>query len=213
MSNSDEIQNATRITVIGVGNGGVNTVKQMISRQLLHAEFICADTDARALARCGACRTLQLGASGLGAANPIRGRQAAELSVDQIRKTIDGAQLLFIIAGMSGGTGTGAAPAIARVGKEMGILTVGVVTTPCDWEGAKRMHNALAGLAELKSNVDSLIVLPLERLIERLGDDLTQDEFLVQANDLMSAMVGGIAGMHTWDASYMSKGDCNPQSI
>lgn len=212
MSNADEIRNATRITVIGVGNGGVNTVKQMISRQLLHAEFICADTDARALARCGACRTLQLGASGLGAANPIRGRQAAELSVDQIRKTIDGAQLLFIIAGMSGGTGTGAAPAIARVGQEMGIQTVGVVTTPCAWEGAKRMRNAEAGLVDLKANADFLIVLPLERLIEKLGDDLTQEEFLAHANDLMGTVVGEIAGMHTWVSSSMTEGDSNLQS-
>ena len=102
--------------------------------------------------------------------------------------------MLFIITGMSGGTGTGAAPVIARVGREMGIRTVGVATTPGEWEGAKRMRNAEAGLAELKPNVDFLIVLPLERLIEMVGDDLTQEEFLAQAQRLGERCGGGRSG-------------------
>lgn len=202
MNKAEKNKQVTQIKVIGVGNGGINTVAHMISRQFLGAEFICADSDTRALARCGSCRTLQLGVSGLGAAQPSKGHLIAESSVDQIREAIHGAQMLFIIAGMSGGTGTGAAPVIARVGKETGILTVGVVTTPCEWEGGKRMQNAEAGLVELRSNVDFLIVLPLERLIEMLGNDLTQDEFLTEANDLLSAVVGGISGKHAWDATF-----------
>jgi cell division protein FtsZ len=195
MNKAEKNKQVIQIKVIGVGNGGLHTVTHMISRQVLGAEFICADTDAQALARCGSCRTLQLGVSGLGAANPSKGHLIAESSVDQIRKAIDGAQMLIIIAGMSGGTGTGAAPVIARVGKEMGILTVGLMTTPGDWVTGKRMRRAEAGLAELEPNVDSLIVLSLGELFEIIGDDHTENELFTHANDLMSAVVGGIAGV------------------
>ena len=157
-------------------------------------EFICANTDAQALARSAAHKTIQLGHSGLGAGSkPEKGREAAELAVDDIREAIDGAHMLFITAGMGGGTGTGAAPVIARVAKEMGILTVGVVTKPFDWEGGRRMTNADNGLAELEANVDSLIVVLNEKLLDVLGDDVTQDEAFAHANDVLKNAVGGIA--------------------
>src|SRR5690606_39115254 len=134
------------------------------------------------------------GASGLGAGSkPEKGRDAAEMAIDEIRSAIDGAHMLFITAGMGGGTGTGAAPVIARVAKEMGILTVGVVTKPFDFEGGKRMHNADAGLAELEANVDSLIVLLNDKLLEVLRAEVTQDEAFAHANDVLKNAVGGIA--------------------
>ena len=139
-------------------------------------------------------RIIQLGGSGLGAGSkPDKGRDAAEAAVEDIRAAIDGAHMLFITAGMGGGTGTGAAPVIARVAKEMGILTVGVVTKPFDWEGGRRMQNADNGLAELEANVDSLIVVLNEKLLEVLGDDITQDEAFAHANDVLKNAVGGIA--------------------
>jgi cell division protein FtsZ len=184
----------TQIKVIGVGGGGGNAVEHMIERQVQGVEFICANTDAQALSRSSAHRIIQLGASGLGAGSkPEKGREAAEAAVEDIRAAIAGAHMLFITAGMGGGTGTGAAPVIARVAREMGILTVGVVTKPFDWEGGRRMTNAEAGLAELEANVDSLIVVLNEKLQEVLGDDITQDEAFAHANDVLKNAVGGIA--------------------
>ncbi|HYF17719.1 MAG TPA: cell division protein FtsZ, partial [Ramlibacter sp.] len=137
---------------------------------------------------------IQLGGTGLGAGSkPDKGRECAELAVESIREAIAGSHMLFITAGMGGGTGTGAAPVIARVAKEMGILTVGVVTKPFDWEGGRRMTNADNGLAELEANVDSLIVVLNEKLLEVLGDDITQDEAFAHANDVLKNAVGGIA--------------------
>ena len=194
MIESDASQRATQIKVIGVGGGGGNAVDHMIARSVQGVEFICANTDAQALTRSTAGRTIQLGESGLGAGSkPEKGREAAELALDEIRSAIDGAHMLFITAGMGGGTGTGAAPVIARVAKEMGILTVGVVTKPFDFEGGKRMQNADAGLAELEANVDSLIVVLNDKLLEVLGDDVTQDEAFAHANDVLKDAVGGIA--------------------
>jgi len=190
----EEFHSGTQIKVIGVGGGGGNAVEHMISRSVQGVEFITANTDGQALARSAAHKTIQLGASGLGAGSkPEKGREAAELAVDDIRSAIDGAHMLFITAGMGGGTGTGAAPVIARVAKEMGILTVGVVTKPFDWEGGRRMTNADQGLAELEANVDSLIVVLNEKLLEVLGDDVTQDEAFAHANDVLKNAVGGIA--------------------
>ncbi|MGE0330682.1 MAG: cell division protein FtsZ [Ramlibacter sp.] len=190
----EEFHSGTQIKVIGVGGGGGNAVEHMIHRTVQGVEFICANTDAQALARSAAHKTIQLGTSGLGAGSkPEKGRDAAELAVDSIRSAIDGAHMLFITAGMGGGTGTGAAPVIARVAKEMGILTVGVVTKPFDWEGGRRMTNADQGLAELEANVDSLIVVLNEKLLEVLGDDVTQDEAFAHANDVLKNAVGGIA--------------------
>jgi cell division protein FtsZ len=184
----------TQIKVIGVGGGGGNAVEHMIAKNVRGVEFICANTDAQALQVSPASIHIQLGASGLGAGNkPEKGREAAEEATDLIRETIAGANMVFITAGMGGGTGTGAAPVIARIAKEMGILTVGVVTRPFDWEGSRCMKNADAGLAELEANVDSLIVVLNDRLLEVLGDDVTQEEAFAHANDVLKNAVGGIA--------------------
>jgi cell division protein FtsZ len=190
----EEFNQGTQIKVIGVGGGGGNAVSHMIECGVQGVEFICANTDAQALSRGNAHKTIQLGATGLGAGSkPDKGRDAAELAVDDIRSAIDGAHMLFITAGMGGGTGTGAAPVIARIAKEMGILTVGVVTKPFEFEGGRRMTNADLGLAELEANVDSLIVVLNEKLLEVLGDDVTQDEAFAHANDVLKNAVGGIA--------------------
>jgi cell division protein FtsZ len=190
----EEFHLGTQIKVIGVGGGGGNAVEHMIDRAVQGVEFICANTDAQALSRSPAHKTIQLGSSGLGAGSkPEKGREAAELAVEDIRTAINGAHMLFITAGMGGGTGTGAAPVIARIAKEMGILTVGVVTKPFDWEGGRRMTNADNGLAELEANVDSLIVVLNEKLLDVLGDDITQDEAFAHANDVLKNAVGGIA--------------------
>src|SRR5512140_411791 len=194
MIEMEEFHLGTQIKVIGVGGGGGNAVDHMISRAVQGVEFICANTDAQALSRSAAHKSIQLGQSGLGAGSkPEKGREAAEAAVDDIRDAIDGAHMLFITAGMGGGTGTGAAPVIARVAKEMGILTVGVVTKPFDWEGGRRMTNADAGVAELEANVDSLIVVLNEKLLEVLGDDVTQDQAFAYANDVLKNAVGGIS--------------------
>jgi cell division protein FtsZ len=184
----------TQIKVIGVGGGGGNAVAHMIASAVQGVEFICANTDAQALSTSDAHRVIQLGSTGLGAGSkPEKAREAAELAIEHIRESIAGAHMLFITAGMGGGTGTGAAPVIARVAREMGILTVGVVTKPFEFEGKRRMDNADGGLAELEANVDSLIVVLNEKLLEVLGDDATQDEAFAHANDVLKNAVGGIA--------------------
>ncbi|MDR2325757.1 MAG: cell division protein FtsZ [Acidovorax sp.] len=194
MIEAEEFNQGTRIKVIGVGGGGSNAVEHMIACNVQGVEFVCANTDAQALIRSNAHRTIQLGQSGLGAGSkPDKGREAAEAADTDIRAAIEGAHMLFITAGMGGGTGTGAAPVIARVAKEMGILTVGVVTKPFDWEGSRRMTNADGGLTELEANVDSLIVVLNEKLLEVLGDDISQDEAFAHANDVLKNAVGGIA--------------------
>ena len=190
----EEFNQGTMIKVIGVGGGGGNAVGHMIDCGVQGVEFICANTDAQALSRGAAHKTIQLGGTGLGAGSkPDKGREAAELAVDDIRSAIAGAHMLFITAGMGGGTGTGAAPVIARIAKEMGILTVGVVTKPFEFEGGRRMTNADAGLTELEANVDSLIVVLNEKLLEVLGDDITQEQAFAHANDVLKNAVGGIA--------------------
>ena len=194
MIDTEGFNAGTQIKVIGVGGGGSNAVDHMVSRHVQGVEFICANTDAQALGRTLASATIQLGGSGLGAGSkPDKGREAAEAAADDIRQAIRGAHMLFITAGMGGGTGTGAAPVIARIAKDMGILTVGVVTKPFDWEGGRRMTNAEAGLTELEANVDSLVVVLNEKLLEVLGDDITQEEAFAQANDVLKNAVGGIA--------------------
>jgi cell division protein FtsZ len=190
----EEFNQGTQIKVIGVGGGGGNAVGHMIDCGVQGVEFICANTDAQALGRGAAHKTIQLGGTGLGAGSkPDKGREAAELAEDDIRSAIAGAHMLFITAGMGGGTGTGAAPVIARIAKEMGILTVGVVTKPFEFEGGRRMTNADLGLAELEANVDSLIVVLNEKLLEVLGDDVTQEQAFGHANDVLKNAVGGIA--------------------
>ncbi|MBI3102892.1 MAG: cell division protein FtsZ [Burkholderiales bacterium] len=194
MIEAEDFNQGTQIKVIGVGGGGGNAVEHMIARSVQGVEFISANTDAQALARSTAHRVVQLGNTGLGAGSkPEKAREAAEAAEADIRSAIEGAHMLFITAGMGGGTGTGAAPVIARVAKEMGILTVGVVTKPFEWEGGRRMQNADNGLSELEANVDSLIVVLNEKLLEVLGDDITQDEAFAHANDVLKNAVGGIA--------------------
>lgn len=194
MSNVDRTQQVTHIKVIGVGFGGVNTVNHMLSCPVQGVGFICADTDARALSRCPeGCALLLLGACGLGAAHPSKGRLMAEMSLELLRKELEGTRILFITAGMGSGTGTGASPVIARVAKEMGILTMALVTKPGDWETGERTRNANAGLVELESHVDSLIVISLDEVSEMLGDDFTQTEFFAQVHGLLKTVVCGLS--------------------
>ncbi len=190
----EEFNMGTQIRVIGVGGGGGNAVDHMIAQGVQGVQFVCANTDAQALNRSAAHELIQLGTTGLGAgAKPEAGKAAAEEAVDRIRQAIDGSHMLFITAGMGGGTGTGAAPVIARVAKEMGILTVGVVTKPFEFEGNRRMKAADSGLAELEANVDSLIVILNDKLLDVLGDDITQDQAFAHANDVLKNAVGGIS--------------------
>ncbi len=190
----EEFNLGTQIKVIGVGGGGGNAVDHMIAQGVQGVQFVCANTDAQALNRSAAHDLIQLGTTGLGAgAKPECGKAAAEEAVDRIRGAIEGSHMLFITAGMGGGTGTGAAPVIARVAKEMGILTVGVVTKPFEFEGNRRMKAADAGLAELEANVDSLIVILNDKLLDTLGDDITQDQAFAHANDVLRNAVGGIS--------------------
>jgi cell division protein FtsZ len=190
----EEFDLGTQIRVIGVGGGGGNAVEHMIAQGVQGVEFVCANTDAQALNRSAAHQLIQLGSTGLGAgAKPEAGKAAAEEAVDRIRQSITGANMLFITAGMGGGTGTGAAPVIARIAKEMGILTVGVVTKPFEFEGQRRMKSADAGLLELEANVDSLIVILNDKLLDVLGDDVTQDQAFAHANDVLKNAVGGIS--------------------
>jgi cell division protein FtsZ len=190
----DEFDEGTQIKVIGVGGGGGNAVEHMIAQGVQGVEFICANTDAQALHRSSAGTLVQLGKTGLGAGSkPEMGRVSAEDAEQQIRDAIAGANMLFITAGMGGGTGTGAAPVIARVAKEMGILTVGVVTKPFDFEGKRRGKQADDGVTELEANVDSLIVVLNEKLLEVMGDDVTQEQAFCHANDVLKNAVGGIS--------------------
>ncbi|MEY2687783.1 MAG: hypothetical protein RL375_1981 [Pseudomonadota bacterium] len=190
----EEFDMGTQIKVIGVGGGGGNAVDHMIGQGVQGVEFICANTDAQALNRSQAHSLLQLGHTGLGAGSrPDQGKAAAEEAQDRIREALGGAHMVFITAGMGGGTGTGAAPVIARIAKEMGILTVGVVTKPFEFEGNRRMKQADAGVAELEANVDSLIVVLNEKLLEVMGDDVTQEQAFAEANDVLKNAVGGIS--------------------
>ena len=190
----EEFNQGTRIKVIGVGGGGGNAVAHMIASGVSGVEFVCANTDAQALNQSASHKLIQLGATGLGAGSkPEKGREAAEMAIDEIREAIADSHMLFITAGMGGGTGTGAAPVIARVAKEMGVLTVGVVTKPFDFEGQKGMSNADSGLTELEANVDSLIVVLNDKLLEVYGEDITQEEAFGHANDVLKNAVGGIA--------------------
>jgi cell division protein FtsZ len=190
----EAFNSGTQIKVIGVGGGGGNAVEHMISSGVQGVEFVTANTDAQALRVSNAHKVIQLGSSGLGAGSkPERGREAAEAAIDDIRLALEGTNMLFVTAGMGGGTGTGAAPVVARVAREMGILTVGVVTKPFEFEGSRRMGNAEAGLAELEANVDSLIVVLNEKLMDVLGEDASQDQAFAFANDVLKNSVGGIA--------------------
>ena len=184
----------TVIKVIGVGGAGGNAVQHMIRRKVAGVEFICANTDAQSLAKADGLHALQLGASGLGAgAKPEAGKAAAEADRGRIAEALRGAHMVFITAGMGGGTGTGAAPVLAEVAKELGALTVAVVTKPFSFEGGRRMKAAEAGLSDLEDKVDSLIVILNEKLEEVLGDEVTQREAFAAADDVLHNAVAGIA--------------------
>ncbi len=191
------MQDGAVIKVIGIGGCGGNAVEHMIARGLCDVEFLCANTDAQALKRSTAGAQLQLGTTltrGLGAgARPEIGRDAAMEDRDRIAEMIDGADMLFITAGMGGGTGTGAAPVIADIAKSMKILTVAVVTRPFKLEGGKRMKVAQAGIDELAKRVDSLIIIPNDKLMEVLGDDISMLDAYAAANDVLHGAVSGIA--------------------
>ncbi len=197
----EEFDQGTQIKVIGVGGGGGNAVEHMINQGVQNVQFIAANTDAQALNRSGATTLVQLGTKGLGAGGkPDIGRKSAEDAVDSIRSAIEGAHMLFITAGMGGGTGTGGASVIARVAREMGILTVGVVTKPFEFEGVRRSKQADQGVAELEANVDSLIVVLNEKLLEVMGEDVTQEAAFAHANDVLKNAVGGISEIIHMDA-------------
>jgi len=189
------------IKVIGVGGGGGNAVQHMVEANIDGVEFICANTDSQALKSMGAKTTLQIGGAitkGLGAgANPDIGRQSAQDDRDRIHEVIEGADMLFITAGMGGGTGTGAAPVVAQVAKELGILTVAVVTKPFPFEGSKRLHVAHNGIKELGQYVDSLITIPNEKLLSVLGKQISLLDAFKSANDVLLGAVQGIAELIT----------------
>ena len=183
----------TVIKVIGVGGAGGNAVDHMIREGVMGVEFVAANTDAQALKRSVAHKKLRLGKSGLGAgAKPEVGRNAAVEEREYIAEALKGAHMAFITAGMGGGTGTGAAPIVAEVAREMGILTVAVVTKPFAFEG-KRAKIAEAGIAELQKHVDSLIVILNDKLMDVLGDDVSMDEAFKAADNVLRNAVGGIA--------------------
>ncbi|WP_417765800.1 cell division protein FtsZ [Spongiibacter tropicus] len=191
-------QNAV-IKVVGVGGGGGNAVKHMIANDVDGVDFICANTDAQALTDVMSKTVLQLGTAitkGLGAgANPEVGRQAAIEDRDRIAEALEGADMVFITAGMGGGTGTGGAPVVAEVARELGILTVAGVTKPFPFEGKKRMTVAEAGMRELRQHVDSLITIPNEKLLPVLGKNTSLLDAFKAANDVLLGAVQGIADL------------------
>lgn len=197
----DTFSQSAVIKVVGVGGGGGNAVNHMCHSNIDGVEFICANTDSQALKNASIKTNLQIGANitkGLGAgANPEVGRQSALEDRERIQDVIEGADMLFITAGMGGGTGTGAAPVIAQIAKEMGILTVAVVTKPFPFEGTKRMGIAMEGIKHLSQHVDSLITIPNEKLLTVLGKNINLLDAFKAANDVLQGAVQGIAELIT----------------
>src|SRR5690554_1713166 len=186
--------NGTVIKVVGVGGAGGNAVAHMIRSGINGVDFICANTDAQALATSEAPVQIRLGRTGLGAgAKPEQGRAAAETAREEIRAALNGANMVFITAGMGGGTGTGAGPVVAEVAKELGILTVGVVTKPFSFEGTKRLKMAEEGIQELSRHVHSLIVVLNENLYDLMDEDATQEDCFKSADDVLHNACAGIA--------------------
>ena len=188
-----------RISVIGVGGGGGNAVNNMIAKKLEGVDFIVANTDSQALAHSAASRKIQLGleiTQGLGAgARPEIGKMAAEEAKEEIAKELEGANMVFITAGMGGGTGSGAAPVVAKIAKEMGILTVGVVTKPFDFEGKKRMENAEEALKRFTEEVDSIIVIPNQNLFRIADKNTTLPEAFIMADNVLYSGVRSITDL------------------
>lgn len=190
-----------QIKVIGLGGGGGNAVEHMMAENIEGVDFVCANTDAQALGRSSARTIIQLGeeiTKGLGAgANPELGRQAAEENRDRIREVLQGSDMVFLTAGMGGGTGTGAAPIVAEIAKEMGILTVAIVTKPFAFEGRKRNDVANKGIENLSKHVDSLITIPNDKLLSVLGKNITLLNAFKAANNVLLGAVQGIADLIT----------------
>jgi cell division protein FtsZ len=199
--NLDATGQSAVIKVIGIGGGGGNAVDHMLSASLEGVEFVNANTDAQALHRTGVAKILQLGENltkGLGAgSDPDIGRQAAMEDRDKIAEILDGTDMIFITAGMGGGTGTGAAPVIAQLAREKGILTVAVVTRPFSFEGKRRNHAADQGIRELSELVDSLIIIPNEKILEVMGGRVTLLDAFATANEVLLNAVQGIAELIT----------------
>lgn len=190
----DNNNSGTVIKVVGVGGAGGNAVAHMIRSGINGVDFICCNTDAQALAATEAPVQIRLGRTGLGAgAKPEQGRAAAETAREEIRAALNGAHMVFITAGMGGGTGTGAGPVVAEVAKELGILTVGVVTKPFAFEGTKRLRMAEEGISELSRHVHSLIVVLNENLYDLMDDDATQEDCFKSADDVLHNACAGIA--------------------
>ena len=182
------------IKVVGVGGGGGNAVNHMVNRGVQGVEFITINTDRQALSRSLASKSIQLGDQGLGAgANPEAGRAAAQVARGDIRAALEGANMVFITAGMGKGTGTGASPVVAEIAKELGILTVGVVTKPFNYEGSRKMRVADEGIDNLIAQVDSLIVVLNEKLFEVMDEDATLEDAFKRADDVLNNAVAGIA--------------------
>jgi cell division protein FtsZ len=203
----DTVAQSAKIKVIGVGGGGGNALNNMISQKLRGVEFIVANTDAQAIERNHADCKLQLGADitrGLGAgANPQIGREAAEAEKERLCEFMRDTDMVFITAGMGGGTGTGAAPVIAEAARDMGVLTVAVVTKPFSFEGRRRMRQAEAGIAELRKYVDTLITIPNQKLIGAVGKNTSMLEAFRKADDVLLQAVRGIAELIT-HTGYMN---------
>jgi cell division protein FtsZ len=197
MMNFEMLDNTTKgtvIKVVGVGGAGGNAVAHMIRAGVQGVDFICANTDAQALAATNAPVQIRLGRTGLGAgAKPEQGRASAETAREEIRSALNGAHMVFITAGMGGGTGTGAGPVVAEVAKELGILTVGVVTKPFTFEGNKRLKMAEEGIGELAKHVHSLIVVLNENLYDLMDEDATQEDCFRSADDILHNACAGIA--------------------
>ena len=196
---SNEAESAAKIIVVGVGGAGNNAVNRMIDEEIDGVEFIGINTDKQALQLCRATRLLQIGeklTKGLGAgAKPEIGEKAAEESSEEVAQALKGADMVFFTCGMGGGTGTGAAPVVAKLAKDMGILTVGVVTKPFRFEAKARMTNALAGIEKIKDNVDTLIVIPNDKLLEIVDRRTTMPEALKKADEVLQQAVQGITDL------------------
>jgi len=196
---TNDAESAAKIIVIGVGGAGNNAVNRMIDEKIDGVDFIGVNTDKQALQLCKAPKLLQIGeklTKGLGAgAKPEVGQKAAEESTDEITNSLTGADMVFVTCGMGGGTGTGAAPVIAGIAKGMGILTVGVVTKPFRFEARTRMTNALSGIERLKNSVDTLIVIPNDKLLEIVDRRTTMPEALKKADEVLQQAVQGITDL------------------
>lgn len=196
---TNEAESSAKIIVIGVGGAGNNAVNRMVEEAIAGIEFVGVNTDKQALALCKAPTVLQIGeklTKGLGAgAQPEVGKKAAEESIEELKQLMEGADMVFVTCGMGGGTGTGAAPIVAGAAKEMGILTVGVVTKPFRFEAKTRMNNALMGIENLKENVDTLIVIPNDKLLEIVDRRTTMPEALRKADEVLQQAVQGITDL------------------